>query len=105
MTRASVHCILREEMTAIVLASPGDSISPAGFRRFRNDAVIHLKWQVRLRLERGDSLANTGVNYGLYKSVIERTIFMGGRFLTLGSVKTATYTVLGCKHLKTAVWL
>ena len=42
----------REEVTEVMLARPLNGLAPAVFRRFGYDTVVHLEWQVGLRLER-----------------------------------------------------
>lgn len=81
----------RKEVTAVLLSSPGDGVSPARFGGLRNDAVVHDEGQVLLGLEGGNGLIRDASERVAAERVGERrTIFAGGSFATFGSVKTAT---------------
>lgn len=82
----------RKEMAAVILACPGDGVSPTGFSGLSHDTVIDDERQVLLRFKRGYSLRLdvTILIRVFIRSCSCLTIFIGGRFLTFGSVNTPT---------------
>lgn len=81
----------RKEMAAVLLSSPGDGVSPAGFGGLRNDTVVHDEGQVLLGLEGGNGLmVDVSESVAGERVKARRTIFAGGSFATFGSVNTAT---------------
>ena len=87
--------VIRQEMTEIVFAGPGNSIAPTLFRRLCDHSIIYFKREIRFFLKSHNCLGRRNkVMVDCNYISIRLTVLAGLSFATLGSVNSPTWPEL-----------
>ena len=85
--------IIRQEVTEVVFAGPGNSVAPASFRRLCDNLIIHFKRKVRFLLKSHNCLTRGTVMVCSSYVSESLTDLAGLSLATLGSVNNPTLPV------------